>query len=131
MERQELDWKQYELNILTYRNYLELTLKINIFYYAITGAILSFYFAHSDKAIVRFSLLLPLAMSVLFMFLFAVGAFLARHTRTETRQLGGQLGFKFIPETGILIILLAVFAILMFLVSIGLLLLIFCPCISN
>lgn len=48
MDDRELLWKQYQLNIELYRTYLDLALKLNLFYYAITGAIVSFYFAHPE-----------------------------------------------------------------------------------
>ena len=37
MNQQEIYWRQYQLNIETYRGYLELVLKINGLYYAITS----------------------------------------------------------------------------------------------
>ncbi len=124
MDDKQLLWKEYELNITTYRGHLELALKINIFYYAITGAILTYYFAHDDQPLIRLALVFPLAMSVCFAFLFGVGAYLSKNTRRDTRELGAQLGFKVIPELGILTLFLAIFAALMLLVSAGLFLLI-------
>jgi hypothetical protein len=124
MNDKELLWKQYELNINTYRGYLELALKINIFHYAITGAILTYYFAHHDQPLIRLALVFPLAMSVWFTVLFGVGAYLSKNTRRETRELGTQLGFRIIPELHILTLFLAIFAALMLLVAVGLILLI-------
>ncbi|HUH58112.1 MAG TPA: hypothetical protein VL020_06320, partial [Pseudomonadales bacterium] len=49
MTQQEIYWRQYQLNIETYRGYLELVLKINGLYYAITGAIVSYYFGHAAE----------------------------------------------------------------------------------
>ena len=126
MDKQELLWRHYELNIQTHRGYLELALKINIFYYAITGAILSYYFAHSDQPLAKYALILPLAMSFLLALFFGLGAFLAKYTRQHTRELGVELGFKVIPEVGILILFLGIFAVLMVLVALGLSYLIWC-----
>jgi len=39
-------WKQYEISVDLYKHYLKLAIEINVFYYAITGAIVSYYFAH-------------------------------------------------------------------------------------
>ena len=64
MDARELLWKQYNLNVGLYRGYLELVVKMNVFYYAVTGAILSYYFAHAAEPLVKWSLLLPLAMSL-------------------------------------------------------------------
>jgi len=33
-----------------YKHYLEMTLKFNVFYYAVTGAVLSFYFSNAANA---------------------------------------------------------------------------------
>ncbi len=124
MNDKELLWKEYELNINTYRGYLELALKVNVFYYAITGAIVTYYFAHHDQPLIRLALVFPLVTSVFFASLFGVGAYLSKNTRRDTRELGTQLGFKVIPELGVLTLFLAIFAALMLLVSVGLFLLI-------
>jgi hypothetical protein len=63
MDDRELLWRQYQLNIDLYKGYLELIVKINVFYYAITGAILSFFFSNQNH-LTKFSLLLPLFMSI-------------------------------------------------------------------
>jgi|GEM_PF-4395242 len=34
-------WKQYEISVDLYKHYLKLTIEINVFYYAITGAIVN------------------------------------------------------------------------------------------
>ncbi len=120
MDDRELLWKQYNLNVDLYRSYLELVIKINIFYYAVTGAILSYYFAHSKEALVKWSLLLPLVMSVALGVFFLIGACLARVPRKETFKIRDALGLLAAPEIGVLIILLAIFAVLMFLVAGGL-----------
>ena len=67
-------WKQYEISVDLYKHYLKLTIEINVFYYAITGAIVSYYFAHRAEAPdIRFALMLPILMSVLLaLFLFTV-----------------------------------------------------------
>jgi hypothetical protein len=64
MHQLEIFWRQYQLNIDTYRGYLDLVLKMNGFYYAVTGAIVSYYFAHSSEELMKLSLVLPIVMSV-------------------------------------------------------------------
>jgi len=73
-DKQELLWRQYQLVMKTYRDYLELLLKINVFYYAVTGAILSYYFIHDTQPQIKFALLLPLLMNLAFLILFFGGA---------------------------------------------------------
>ena len=41
-------WKQYQLHVDLYKHYLELSLKLNAFSYAVTGAILSFYLSRQQ-----------------------------------------------------------------------------------
>ena len=36
-------WKQYELHVTLYKSHMELVVKLMTFYYAVTGAIVSFY----------------------------------------------------------------------------------------
>ncbi len=121
MEFPELLWKQYELNVNLYRSYLELVLKVNLFYYAITGAIVSFYFAHPSEPLVRLSLVLPLFMSLAFSGFFIYGAILSRHTRTEIFNIREALKLQTAPEVNVLIVFLWIFATLFALVALGLL----------
>lgn len=119
MDDRELLWRQYQLNVDLYKGYLDLIVKINVFYYAITGAILSFYFANQND-LTKLSLLLPLLMSVTLGVFFIVGAFLARVPRKETFRIRDVLGLMAAPEIGVLILLLGIFAVLMFVVASGL-----------
>ncbi len=120
MDDKEILWNQYKLNVDLYRSYLELVVKINVFYYGITGAILSFYFAHPQEALLKYALLLPLVMSVALGVFFLIGAWLARVPRLETFKIRDALGLLAAPEIGVLIILLVIMAILMFIVARGL-----------
>ena len=120
MDDRELLWKQYELNVDLYKSYLELVIRINVFYYAITGAILSFYFAHPDENLLKWSLALPLLMSISLGVFFVIGAWLARVPRDEIFQIRNTLGLVAAPEIGVLMLLLSIFASLKFLVTVGL-----------
>jgi len=71
----DLLWKQYELHVGLYKHYLELVLKFNVFYYAATGAILSYFFSKTDVPLIKYSLLFPIIMSLGFAILFIYGAF--------------------------------------------------------
>jgi hypothetical protein len=126
MDNRELLWKQYQLNVDLYRSYLELVLKVNLFYYAITGAIVSFYFAHPGEPLVRFSLILPLVMSVAFSGFFIYGAVLSRHSRTEIFNIRDALKLQTAPEVNVLIVFLYIFAVVFALVAATLLWLVLC-----
>lgn len=119
MDNRELLWRQYQLNVDLYKGYLELVVRMNVFYYAVTGAILSFYFANQNE-LTQFSLFLPFLMSVALGGFFVLGAWLARIPRDETFRLRDTLGLIAAPEIGVLICLLSIFAILMFVVAGGL-----------
>ncbi|MFL6212083.1 MAG: hypothetical protein ACJ74W_24770 [Pyrinomonadaceae bacterium] len=80
---EELLWKQYELHTDLYKHYLELILKFNAFYYAVTGAIISFYFTKSDIPLIKYALLFPILMSVVFGVLFGFAVLLNHITRLD------------------------------------------------
>lgn len=64
MDDQDLLWKRYELSVSNYTKYLDFVLRLNLFYYGITGAIVSFYFSKSsNNEIIEYSLLLPIIFS--------------------------------------------------------------------
>lgn len=120
MDQREIFWRQYQLNIDTYRGYLDLVLKMNGFYYAVTGAIVSYYFAHRAEELMKLSLILPLIMSIALAVFFALGAFAARVTRNETFSLRDKLGLEATAEIAVLIVLLGISAGLMLIVAGGL-----------
>ena len=122
--RQEL-WRHYEVHIELYKHYLKLTLEFNAFFYAITGAIVSYYFAHQDQQAMRYSLLLPVVMSGLFVIIFVLGGFANLRSRAEVSSICRALGLQIWPEFIFLSILLWMFAALMLLIAIGLILLMF------
>ena len=74
----ELLWRQYSQHVDLYKFYVEATIKLMAFHYAITGAILSFYFAHSADSTVRWALLLPVAFSISLTLIFWRGATLLK-----------------------------------------------------
>lgn len=114
-------WKQYEISVDLYKNYLKLAIEINVFYYAITGAIVSYYFAHHmESPEIRFALLLPILMSVLLALFFIYGSIMNRHSRDEMFRVRDALGLRVAPEFAVLSWLLIVFAALMMLVALSL-----------
>ena len=113
-------WKQYEIQIDLYKHYLKLTIEINVLYYAITGALLSYYFAHRSEVSIRFALVLPFLMSVMLGVLFIYGAVLNRVSRTDVFKLRDALGLQVAPEFAVLGWFLVICAVLMLTVAIGL-----------
>ncbi len=133
MSSGELLWKKYEHEVSLNRGYLDLVLKINIFYYAITGAILSFYFLHvDDEPIVKFSLVLPFLMSLSFIYFFIRSAKASRYANKEIVDLAQAINFNgYSIIAKVLEHFLWIFSILMITVAIGLLVLFFIEPLSN
>jgi hypothetical protein len=111
-------WKQYELQVELYKKYLELVLKFNIFYYAATGALISYYFSKSEIPLMKYSLLLQVLMSFGFAALFFYGSWAQSVTREEIFNLRDALGLETAPETRVLQVLLCISAFLMLVVGI-------------
>jgi len=120
MDDRELDWNNYNMGVNLYRSYLDLVIKINLFYYAITGAIVSYYFAHSNNGLVKYSLLLPILMSILFAAFFIYSAVLANNMRNDIRKSAKALGFDVCLEARVLVVFLYLFALLFISVFISL-----------
>lgn len=120
MDPQELLWRQYQQNIDLYRFYMEQTIKFNVFFYAVTGAIISYVLTHSnDHALVQYALLLPLVMSVFFSGFFVYGAVLMRVLRKDTFAIRDALRLQAAPDVGVLTVFLSVFAVVYVLIAIG------------
>lgn len=115
----DLLWKQYELHVDLYKHYLELSLKFNLFYYAVTGGILSFYFSNtSDFGVPRYLLLVfPVLLSLGFGAFFIYAASLVKVTREEIKALGKALGFLTFPEIRVLAIILRLSGIMFIVVA--------------
>ena len=113
-------WKQYQLHVDLYKHYLELTLKFNVFHYAVTGAILSFYFSKSDVSILRYSLLFPMVMSCGFGIFFLYASSLVESVRRDIFAIRDALGLYSAPEVKVLTILLRLSATLFLIVALSL-----------
>ena len=121
----EIYWRQYFQNVDLYKFYLEIILKLNVFYYAVTGAIISFFFSNLSIPNLKYSLCLPLVMSVAFCGVFIYGAILMKYMRYEVFSIRDKLGLEVAPDVGVLSVLLYVFSVVFCLVAIGCIYLIF------
>jgi hypothetical protein len=120
MDRQELLWKQYELHISLYQFYLELTLKVNAAFYAISGAVATYTLTHSVDGPARAALLVPAVLGFGLASVAAYGAIIQRHTRNELVLIRDHLELATIPEIKILSWLLWVSVVGFLAVSTGL-----------
>ncbi|MGH7600186.1 MAG: hypothetical protein ACREOI_27845 [bacterium] len=119
----ELLWKQYSQLIDLYKFYLDLALKANVFFYAITGSILTFYFSNKDSELSKFSLILPIVLSLLFGAIFSYGAILMKIFRDEIFNIRNMLKLHVAPETNILITFLKASAAIFFVVAVAMIVL--------
>jgi hypothetical protein len=122
----EILWKQYELHVGLYKEYLNLLLKFNVFYYAATGALLSYYLSHSTIPLMKYSLAFPILMSLGFASMFIYAASQTHVVREELFSIRDKLGLATAPEYRVLTVFLWLFAALMIIVGIGLVGLVFC-----
>jgi len=109
MENSEKLWKQYDQHIVTYKFYLEILVKLMTMYFAVSGAMLSFYFTKTDVATAKLALYLPWLMSFGLFIFFSVGAYLSTITREDLFNLRDQLDLDVSPELGVLTMLLIIF----------------------
>jgi hypothetical protein len=81
-------WKQYIVFADLFKFYVDITWKATTWFYAITGAILVYYFDHvgENDPYLRYSLFLPIALS------FGLATIYYRGRR-ETRELDGDLWY--------------------------------------
>jgi hypothetical protein len=118
-------WKQYELHVSLYKAHMELVVKLMTIYYAITGAIVSFYLAHPEVPLIRWSLALPFIFSVGLGAAALGGTKDAVPVQVEMQNMAAALGLRIYPQTAALRHLLWVAACTCILVAIGLVLLFF------
>jgi len=120
MDQSELKWNDFKLSVDLHRSYLDLAIKLNMFYYAITGAILSFHFANSQLSTAKFALILPVILSIGLTVFFFWGAKLANNLRLHIKTTAKELDLKAYPEGIVLVLLCIIFGAVLAVVSIAL-----------
>lgn len=116
----DLLWKQYALQVDLYKFYLDLAVKVNVFYYAITGSILACYFKGTTDSVTRHGLLLPIAFSIGLGTLFSYGASQLLVVREEVFSIRDDLGLETAPEMMVLIVFLKVIGLVLLLSGLAL-----------
>ena len=121
MEEKEFLWERYKHIVDVHKGYLDLVIKLNISYYVVTGAMLSFYFIHKeDVEFIQYSLVLPFVMSVAFFIFFSWGAKSALVSQKDIASLAKSMEFDFFSAVVIILtFILIISAILMLVMSIG------------
>ena len=127
-EQAEILWKQYSLQVDLYKFYLDLVVKVNIFYYAITGSILTYYFSQPTSTVVRYALVLPIVFSLALGLIFIYGAGLLKVVRRELFNIRDKLGLETAPEIMVLIAFLYTFGAII--LAVGGALIVFIVCVA-
>lgn len=120
MSEKSIEWKDFELSVDLHKSYIDFVVKLNLFYYAITGALLSFHFAKESPSVSVLGLLLPIAFSLSLGGLFVYGGKLAGNLRANIKARADQLGLQVYPEGIILVLLCYIFGTIMFGVGVAL-----------
>ena len=123
MDKKEILWKQYELSIQLYRQYLDLAIKVNMFLYAIVGALLSFYFTNKTEEYSLIILILVLVISVSFSLYFYIGSRGMIERRKELLIIKKDLGLVTSPEFLLLVRFLWIMSFFSLLIGVGVLVL--------
>ncbi len=75
LDSDNLLWKQYNTYVDIFKFYINVVWQVITWFYAITGAILVYYFEHfKDNSYLRYALILPAVLSFGFYQMFAFGA---------------------------------------------------------
>ena len=112
-------WKEYELHIELYKYYLDLGLKANLFFYFITGGILGIYLQSPASRLMKFSLLLPILISLAFGGVFIHGAILWMRVSDVIREIRRELKLKKAPDINLMSLLLMVFGTIFLVIGIS------------
>lgn len=126
-DRLEIAWRDYALVVDLYKHYFDMAVKINVFYYAVTGAIVSYYFAHPVDHLARFSLVLPVLMSAVLCFIFLRGAVFVSYWEEAIVSFKRTLQLQGAPDFRIFRLMLYCFSVVLAVVAIGLLYVIVAP----
>jgi len=111
-------WKEYELHINLYRYYLDIGLKVTVFFFLVTGAILGFYLQHPGW-MMRLSLVFPFLMCLAFVGISFHGAILWSRITYIIKDIRKELGVKKSPDINLLTILLVVYGVVFLIIGIG------------
>ena len=113
MDQSEIYWRQYQQHIDTYKFYLEIVVKLVGLYFAVSGAMLSFYFTNTASEYAKLALYLPWLVGIGLATFFVIGAILNSVTRRDVYELRDALNLKVAPEFGVLTLLLAIFSLVL------------------
>ena len=103
-----------------YKFYMEFVLKSGIFMFGITGGIVSYYLAHSEKEFMQYSLILPILFNLAFCLICFGGLGAAKELIEDQNRLADKADLMMPYEMAPLKYLLVTFGIVYGILSIGL-----------
>ena len=86
-------WKQYTVYVDLFKFYVDMTWKASTGFYAITGAILTYYFSHipDNNPVLRYSLLLPILLSFVLTYIYHRGVQQTKHLDATLEYISKKL----------------------------------------
>jgi hypothetical protein len=101
MDRTDLLWRRFELHVALFKHYLDLTLKINVAFYAISGAVVSYVLAHPGDRTSQAGLLIPLILGVGLTTVSMFGALMLGETRKDLLSIRDGSSRPIAPPLGV------------------------------
>jgi hypothetical protein len=97
-------WKQYTVYVDLFKFYVDIAWKSTTWYYAITGAILAYYFNNADTVnpFLQYSLLLPIVLSFALCAMYSLGALQTKDLEERMDYICGNLELTGRPHVNVL-----------------------------
>jgi len=127
MTDNSIAWKDFELSVDLHKFYVDFVVKLNLFYYAVTGGILSFHFSKDSPSVSFLSLVLPIVLSISLAGFYLYSAKLAMTLRANIKLRAETLKLHVYPEGIVLVILCTIFGFVSLAVGLSLLGYLVCP----
>jgi hypothetical protein len=103
VDKKQENWNRYALHIDLYKFYFDLIIKINIFYYGITGAILSFYLSkEANNTQLEYILFLPIIFGLSIIALCIFGDRSLLYSKADIANLAHDMEFNIVVDTSAL-----------------------------
>ena len=100
MDVQQFNWNRYALHIDLYKFYFDIIIKLNLFYYGITGAILSYYLSKTlNNTQLEYVLFLPIFFGLCFTALCVFGDKSLAYSKADINELALKMDLDIIVNT--------------------------------
>jgi len=121
MSNEVSKWEQFNYLTELYKSYLSIMVNLGVFSFAAIGGVSSFIFSTKEpELIVRWSILMPLGVSIGLAVLYAVSIRAATELKDALSILGAELEIALSPHAYLLVYGVALLAVLYSLITVGL-----------